>query len=382
MNLWLDALSGIDEQYVEEYVKNDDALNRASAEDGNTGIRKLRRWLPVSAGILAAAAAVLVTLSAIGILPVTKDRDKTGSGMADPAVTTPFAVRTTDLSGYWKAADGQRDSDGRQELSGEMVYTETYKVTMDPAYPSFRLSRVCERESVGGVLGDAVLTGAWYNGLSGQEKRISDEDVLPAERYALKGIAEELAFAVRFEDPAAPLTADHWYVFWNTEAVPSDLSEYISWFDGGNAFRMRAGETEEGVPTNFIFDHRIIGNKMLCTTYQFGIDASVRVSAFLRDMRGRRVAVQDTDGLYADCTERLSIAMDLQKFGINLNLFILDNGYVVAEQTMAGTAEPVRYVFEISGQTAKDLFELVQGEGVQVFTSSALLQQGVTGQEE
>ncbi len=145
------------------------------------------------------------------------------------AVISCFCICALLGMGFWKggvfgsAIDGTSASD--TSSPGELQLSEKYLYQVDEGRFSVYIGgRVIAEEKLGGKITDATVTAGWKSMPDG--KWLTEEN-LRAEVYAIEGIAEEVAVALRFIDKGDALTTTHCYVILNPNADLSDVEEYV-----------------------------------------------------------------------------------------------------------------------------------------------------------
>ncbi len=83
--------------------------------------------------------------------------------------------------------------------------------------------KVIAEEKVGDKIGRVAVTAGWKNRA---EEWLSTED-LQAEVYALEGISEDVAVALKFIDQGEAITTTHYYVILNPDADLTAVQNYV-----------------------------------------------------------------------------------------------------------------------------------------------------------
>ena len=111
------------------------------------------------------------------------------------------------------------------ETSTALGYGETYRYSIDESvFADYVGGKVIEEEKLGEKIGDVTLTAGWHVNSEGTWKT---QEALRGEVYAITGVAQEVAVALRFLDKGDAVTLDHYYVLLNPEADLSAVADYV-----------------------------------------------------------------------------------------------------------------------------------------------------------
>ena len=149
----------------------------------------------------------LILAASIVILPKTLSVD-------EPA--PPIAPVTSDTS----RNEGTSDESAGGENALEKYYT--YEID-DGKFSAYIGGKVIAEEKLGNKTGNVTVTAGWKNG---RDEWISTEK-LNAEVYALDGISEDVAVALRFIDQGEAITTARYYVILNPDADLSAVEDYV-----------------------------------------------------------------------------------------------------------------------------------------------------------
>lgn len=109
-------------------------------------------------------------------------------------------------------------------IGGEKALEKYYTYEIDEGeFSAYIGGKVIDEEKVGSKIGDVAVTAGWKNDA---DEWISTEE-LNAEVYALNGISEDVAVALRFIDQGEAVTTTHYYVIMNSDADLSVVGAYV-----------------------------------------------------------------------------------------------------------------------------------------------------------
>ena len=105
-------------------------------------------------------------------------------------------------------------------------------------YKNYIAGKVIEKEKVGEKIGSVTVTGGWQGTGTATTK-----ETLSADVYYIKGVSDDVAVCLKFNDKGDALTTDHYYVMINTHADYSAVSDYFIGPGSGQT------DTDKNVPT-------------------------------------------------------------------------------------------------------------------------------------
>ena len=91
------------------------------------------------------------------------------------------------------------------------------------AFATFISGKVIDAEKIGAKLESVIVTGGWKNEAG---EWISTE-ALNAEVYAIEGVSDDVAVALKFIDQGEAVTTTHYYVIMNPNADLTAVEDYI-----------------------------------------------------------------------------------------------------------------------------------------------------------
>ena len=183
-----------------EYI--DDDLVVAAAESK----KKTKHNLWLKWGSIAACF-TLILVAAIGILPNMLSGDEPIS---------PITPITPNNSGD----EGVSNEGGVAEGNLEKYYDY---VINNGAFATYINGKVIDANKVGSKLESVTVTGGWKNEAG---EWISTE-ALNAEVYAIEGVSDDVAVALKFIDQGEAVTTTHYYVIMNPAADLTPVQDYI-----------------------------------------------------------------------------------------------------------------------------------------------------------
>ena len=180
----------------------DDDLVVAAAESK----KKTKHNLWIKWGSIAACF-VLVFVAVIGIVPNMLSVDE-----PIPPIT-PIIPNNPENEGT-----------SGESAGGENVLEKYYSYEIDEGkFSAYIGGKVIAEEKVGNKISNVSVTAGWKNSA---EEWISTEN-LKAEVYAIDGISEDIAVALKFIDKGEAITTTHYYVIMNPDADMTVVKDYV-----------------------------------------------------------------------------------------------------------------------------------------------------------
>ena len=176
---------------------------------------------------------------------VTLSRPETAGGNKEKADKTTVAEETTG-KGFNKdgksedtdslkaetAADAKADSATTTKPATTTVKSET-AVSMNYTYyinsgkyKNYCPGRVIEKDKVGEKIGPVTVTGYW-EGFGAVSENKTQKETLSADVYYIKGVSDDVAVCLKFNDKGDALTTTHYYVVINPDADYTPVREYV-----------------------------------------------------------------------------------------------------------------------------------------------------------
>ncbi len=120
---------------------------------------------------------------------------------------------------------GIKDWYGPGEDDGETVLDKSYVYKIDEGqFSTYMGGKVIAQDKVGGKVADVTLTSGWINATNGEWHT---GEQLRGEVYAIEGVGNDVAVALKFIDKGEALTTTHYYVIMNPAADLSAVEDYI-----------------------------------------------------------------------------------------------------------------------------------------------------------
>ncbi len=106
----------------------------------------------------------------------------------------------------------------------EIILTDNYIYKIEKGnFAEYLGGKIIEADKVGDKIADVTLTAGWKN----VQGDFSSQETLRGEVFAIKGISENVAAALKFIDKGEALTTTHYYVIMNPDADLSVVKDYI-----------------------------------------------------------------------------------------------------------------------------------------------------------
>lgn len=119
---------------------------------------------------------------------------------------------------------GNKDVPTTEASLGETAFGTRYVYRVqEGAFASYIGGKVIGEDRIGQKLEDVTVVGGWIT----EEGQEPTDEVLRGEIYAITGVEETVAVALKFLDKGDALTTTHYYVILNPEADLSPVEEYV-----------------------------------------------------------------------------------------------------------------------------------------------------------
>ena len=234
------------------------------------------------------------------------------------------------------------------DIPREMIAVEAilYNIS-NSKYSSYVSASVIDEKYVGEKIGDVSIRAFWRNFLN---KTDSDEEILDAVVYSIKGVDSNAAVCVKYISESKKVNEQCYYTFVNSIVDSgSRISDVYSSFDAQSYMSVRDGVT--------IYSTKDSIN--VYTTYELGSETAEKVKNSLISLEGEMVEYteEELDSIIGECDVQTRIRVDIISAGVhNMLVVVLDNGYLL--QTVGERV----YLFDI-GDSANDIMRTVLNEG-------------------
>ena len=110
-------------------------------------------------------------------------------------------------------------------LGSENAYEKGYFYSVDEdSYSTYVGGKVIAEDKIGDRIGDVSVTAGWTNK---DGEWISETEKLRGEVYAINGVSNDVAVALKFIDKGDAVTTTHYYVIMNPNADLTAVEDYI-----------------------------------------------------------------------------------------------------------------------------------------------------------
>lgn len=152
---------------------------------------------------------------------------------------TVTAPATADEKTRATTAHGETKPATSKAIVEETALCSVYKYHIDSGkYKNYIAGKVIDNEKVGEKIGSVTVTGGWQG-----TGNTSTKETLSADVYYIKGVSDDVAVCLKFNDKGDALTTDHYYVMINTHSDYSAVREYFIGPGSGQT------DTDKNVPT-------------------------------------------------------------------------------------------------------------------------------------
>lgn len=134
------------------------------------------------------------------------------------AVTAAAFIRPTVPNGIDDPVPSYTDATEETAFSTRYVYT-----VKEGSFSTYVGGKVIAEDRLGDKVADVTLAAGWQN----REGEWLSGETLRGEVYAIEGIPEEVAVALKFLDQGEAVTTTHYYVIVNPDADLSAVEEYV-----------------------------------------------------------------------------------------------------------------------------------------------------------
>ena len=105
------------------------------------------------------------------------------------------------------------------------LYLHIYVYYVDEGvYSTYVRGKVISEDKIGDMIADVSVTAGWINNAG---EWISAIEKLRGEVYAISGVSDDVAVALKFIDKGEALTTTHYYVIMNPNADLTAVEDYI-----------------------------------------------------------------------------------------------------------------------------------------------------------
>ena len=109
--------------------------------------------------------------------------------------------------------------------NNEYVYAEKYFYSVDEGiYSTYVGGKVIAEDKIGNQIADVSISAGWKNNAG---EWISEIEKLRGEVYAINGVSDDVAVALKFIDQGEAVTTTHYYVIMNPNADLTVVEDYI-----------------------------------------------------------------------------------------------------------------------------------------------------------
>jgi len=157
--------------------------------------------------------------------------------------TADEKTRATTAHGETKPATATAAVKSSTTVVPETVVSMKYTYSINSGkYKNYCPGKVIEKDKVGEKIGPVTVTGYW-EGFGAVSENKTEKETLSADVYYIKGVSDDVAVCLKFNDKGDALTTTHYYVVINPEADYSPVMEYV--IGAGSA----KADTDKNVPT-------------------------------------------------------------------------------------------------------------------------------------
>ncbi len=110
-------------------------------------------------------------------------------------------------------------------LETEVYMNYTYYINSGK-YKNYCPGKVIEKDKVGEKAGQVTVTGYW-EGYGAVSEDKTQKETLSADVYYIKGVSDDVAVCLKFNDKGDALTTTHYYVVINPDADYTPVREYV-----------------------------------------------------------------------------------------------------------------------------------------------------------
>ena len=126
-----------------------------------------------------------------------------------------------------RAGAPSKKSDETTTVKSETAASMNYTYSINSGkYKNYCPGRVIEKDKVGEKIGTVTVTGYW-EGFGAECEGKTQKETLSADVYYIKGVSDDVAVCLKFNDKGDALTTDHYYVVINPNADYSSVIEYV-----------------------------------------------------------------------------------------------------------------------------------------------------------
>ena len=136
-----------------------------------------------------------------------------------------------------------------EETAASMHYT--YYINSGK-YRNYCPGKVIEKDKVGEKIGSVTVTGYW-EGFGAVSENKTHKETLSADVYKIKGVSDDVAVCLKFNDKGDAITTNHYYVVINPDADYSPVRDYV--IGAGSA---KAGTDNNVMTTSKPYSTRIV----------------------------------------------------------------------------------------------------------------------------
>ena len=110
-------------------------------------------------------------------------------------------------------------------INDELFYEKGYVYNVDEgAYSTYVGGKVIAEDKIGNKIADVSVTAGWKNDAG---EWTSTTEKLRGEVYAINGVSNDVAVALKFIDKGEAVTTNHYYVIMNPTADLTSVKDYI-----------------------------------------------------------------------------------------------------------------------------------------------------------
>lgn len=178
-------------------------------------------------------------------------------------------------------------------IDNEYIYESGYVYSVDEgAYSAYIGGKVITEDKIGNKIADVSVTAGWKNAAG---EWASATENLRGEVYAINGVSNDVAVALKFIDKGEAITTTHYYVIMNPTADLTPVKDYIitpiTPNDPTNEGAVEEGAVNEGAVNEGAVNEGAVEEGAIEKYYEYGINEG-KFSAYI----GGKVIAEDKVG--------------------------------------------------------------------------------------